>query len=58
MRRAAAGPESVGAHHGTVEVELVAGVVTTIHGRRIAADNPLKSPGEPIQAGISASLAR
>jgi hypothetical protein len=102
------GPESVQARHGTVDVELVDGVVTatdgcsltadavrvkpkagavvvrlpyacfdtarhqarmltitplkaslsTLGGRRIATDNPLKSPGEPIQAGISVSLGR
>lgn len=102
------GPESVQARHGTIDVELVGGVVTatdgcslpagavrvrpkanavavrvpyacfdtarhqarmltitplkaslsTLSGRRIATDNPLKSPGEPIQAGISVSLGR
>jgi hypothetical protein len=32
--------------------------LSTLGGRRIATDNPLKSPGEPIQAGISVSLGR
>ena len=32
--------------------------LSTLSGRRIAADNPLKSPGEPIQAGILVSLGR
>lgn len=32
--------------------------LSTLGGRRIATDNPLKSPGEPVQAGISVSLGR
>jgi hypothetical protein len=48
------------AHHRArmLTITPLQATLSTLSGRRIATDNPLKSPGEPIQAGISVSLAR